>query len=200
MSEAPNSLNIDVRKYFSQQREYRGVLGLSQLPRLQALLADNGDSSDIRVDLQFEKNSQNECFITGTIEAELILVCQRCLGDLPYHLQTRLAVRVLEVLQASGDRELEADELEVVLSEQGRLDLRALIEDEVILSLPIVSSHDAADCNQQLSAFRTSAEAQSADRQNKPFAALEALKEQLQAEKQKLKSVVGKGARGDKPK
>ena len=201
MSQAANPRNIDVRRYFSQQREYRASFRLSLFPRLQALLSeDNDDTKVITVDLQFEKNPQGECFISGNIEAELTLICQRCLGDLPHQLHTQLAVQVVEELQTAGDRELDADELEVVLSEHGRLDLLSLIEDEVILSLPIVSFHEDAACSQDLQAFREAAQNKAPAKESSPFASLEGLKKQLQAEKQKLESTAGKASRTSKRK
>lgn len=206
MSQAANPRNIDVRRYFSQQREYRASFRLSLFPRLQALLAENENEKDsedsrvIRVDLQFEKDPQGDCFITGDIEAKLTLICQRCLGELPHQVHAKLAVQVVEVLQTAGDRELDADELEVVLSDHGRLDLLSLIEDEVILSLPIVSYHEAPDCSEDLQTYRETARKKPLAKENSPFASLEGLKRQLQAEQQKLEGTAGKGSRARKRK
>ena len=79
------------------------------------------------------------------IEANPTLICQRCLA--PY-------VQLLEseglMFLARNDAELERwesdDPLIDVIVAEGRLEVQMLIEDELLLSLPVVPRHDDDDC------------------------------------------------------
>ncbi len=79
-------------------------------------------------------------FIEGTLE----LTCQRCLGPLAQ------AVEVDHVLLLARDatelERLDAEpECDAILAE-GKLDLLALVEDEVLLSLPLAAMHAEGEC------------------------------------------------------
>jgi len=190
MSPAATQHQIDVRKFFAQQADYQASFKLSFFPRLTGLLAqDDNKHAEIRVDLQFRKDAQGDCFVSGNIQSQLSLTCQRCLQSVAFPINSELHIQVVESLQEAGDRELDADELELVVSEQGRLDLLTLIEDEVMLSLPIVIYHEDADCNQTLSDFREAEIRHARDDMKKPFAELAGLKKQLQAQKHKFKAL-----------
>jgi uncharacterized protein len=61
--------------------------------------------------------------------------------------------------------------------EQG-LDVLAVIEDELLLSLPLVPMHEEADCSDALNAYQHKREAEesAAEPTQNPFAVLAALK------------------------
>jgi uncharacterized protein len=191
MSPAAAQHQVDARKFFAQQADYQARFKLSLFPRLRELLVQEAENSsmEIRAELQFRRDDQGGCFIRGRIRVQLALACQRCLQSVPYPIDSELHIQVVENLQEAGDRELNPDELELVVSEQGKLDLLSLIEDELILSLPIVIYHEAEDCNQALTAFREAETRHAFEDGRKPFAELAGLKKQLQAQKRKLKSL-----------
>ncbi|MBS0315580.1 MAG: DUF177 domain-containing protein [Proteobacteria bacterium] len=109
------------------------------------------------------------------LEADAVvpLTCQRCLGrvDVP------LAVDRVFRFVADEDTAAAEDEIseEDVLVQSHGFDLRALVEDELLLALPLVPMHEACPTPVKLSA-RDAAfdEAEAAD--PGPFAALERLK------------------------
>jgi len=100
--------------------------------------------------------------------AELALVCQRCLGPV----STRLDVQ--RSFMFAPDEMLAADAEDDVLAMTRSLDLRALVEDELLLALPLVPRHDV--CPEPLP-LRARDEAEPAQSEPPhPFAALAALK------------------------
>jgi uncharacterized protein len=107
-------------------------------------------------------------------DAALPLTCQRCLGPVlaPVHIDAHFIFMPDEAAAAALDDESEDD----VLALSSALDLHALIEDELLLALPLVPRHDACPHAVQLSAQDGGFDAAS---QNKvhPFAALGALKD-----------------------
>jgi uncharacterized protein len=169
---------IDVRKFFSQEAHLKASLPLEVCKRLEPYLskAEGFGKSKIDVNLAFIKDDQGHYILDGKIESTLFLPCQRCLRGLEHSLSSEFSVQVLDELKVSGDRELAENELEVVLSHEGNLELLALVEDELILSLPLVIYHDKTDCNPKLVSIQESGRK---TLESKPFAELELLKEQL---------------------
>ncbi|MBA4178351.1 MAG: hypothetical protein C0505_17605 [Leptothrix sp. (in: Bacteria)] len=106
--------------------------------------------------------------------AEVPLQCQRCLQPLTESLQVRRRFRFVRSEDEAErlDEECEDD----VLALPPRLDLRALLEDELILALPIVPRHEVCPDPLPLPAEDTAAEEAPAPN---PFAALAALRGRL---------------------
>ena len=79
-------------------------------------------------------------------QADVWLTCQRCLQSftVPLHINQRIRFVRGEAEAEALDAEIEDD----VLALSKSLDLRALVEDELLLALPIVPRHDA--CPQPL--------------------------------------------------
>lgn len=100
----------------------------------------------------------------------LPLVCQRCLQPVLTALDVQRSFLFVEGEAAAA--ELDADSEDDVLALTRELDLRELVEDEFLLSLPLVPKHD--DCPIPLLAASAGAEP-SLERPN-PFAALAVLK------------------------
>jgi uncharacterized protein len=74
--------------------------------------------------------------------AEVVLQCQRCLEPLPVALAVDRRIRFVEG-EDEAER-LDADSEDDVLALEPATDLHALLEDELILALPLVPRH--ADC------------------------------------------------------
>ena len=112
-----------------------GRLGLDALPRL----AQTGCSAAL-VDfvLKGEINERGRAGLHLCLTGSLRLQCQRCLGDVesPLRLDARLelAASEEEVLAAEDDVD------RVVASRE--TDVAALVEDEVLLALPMVAKHE----------------------------------------------------------
>jgi DUF177 domain-containing protein len=98
----------------------------------------------------------------------LQLICQRCLGVLAYPLS--LNRRLMLVPDEQGLPKIEEEDVDVdCIVAQSEMDVSALIEDEIILGLPIAPSHDWGHCAGALHP------ADSAGDERGPFSALAAL-------------------------
>lgn len=105
-------------------------------------------------------------------DAGVPLVCQRCLTpvDTPLHADRWFRFVADEDTAALEDEEAEED----VLVASRDFDLRALVEDELLMELPITPRHETCPVPVALSAADPDFDA-AGERPN-PFAALEALK------------------------
>ena len=84
------------------------------------------------------KNGAGRPTLTIKVDGSLRLICQRCTGPLEYPLalmsQLEFAATEAEILDAT-------DEMDRVLAGQA-MDIASLVEDEIILALPIAPSHE----------------------------------------------------------
>lgn len=105
--------------------------------------------------------------------------CQRCLGpvDVPINVDRKFRFVDNEAIAEQQDDESEEDVLVI-----GReFDLLALIEDEILLDLPLVARHDTCPVTVNLVAMDADFDEQTA--KPKPFAVLEQLKDKVSAHK-----------------
>lgn len=146
--------HIDPFRYAEQGLALAGTLKISDMPRLcgNVLLSDGGIDSDggrdkVEVELQFGVDEQGVPFLKGHLTARPVLQCQRCMEPFTYEIMSDFVLGIVNTLD-------EADELpkhyEPALTVEGSLALKELIEDEVILNLPIVPKHRDHDCKVKL--------------------------------------------------
>lgn len=146
---------------------------LAQLERLAQALAAPTDAAvawSATASLRPVTGGEPEMWLSLQARAEVPLQCQRCLQALTEPLQVDRRFRFVrnEEEAAELDEESEDD----VLALPPRLDLVALLEDELILALPIVPRHEV--CPQPLPQPLDDAPAEEAAPH--PFAALAALR------------------------
>jgi uncharacterized protein len=96
-------------------------------------------------------------------------ICQRCLGpaEIPVTLERSFRFVANEELAEEQDDESEED----VLVESREFDLKALIEDELLMAMPLVARHDVCPTEVKLVVEDPDFEAQSGQKQH-PFAVL----------------------------
>jgi len=128
--------HISPRKFAHSGVEIRAGLPVSALSRLQDLLAD--DSGQASVELTFFTDGQRNHCLTGHAAADLTLVCQRCLKPLVLSIQCQL-----NLMMVDSDKEAErlSAPWEPWLVDNEQVDLYQLIEDELLLALPLVARH-----------------------------------------------------------
>jgi uncharacterized protein len=154
--------------------EVKGVWPVSRMQRFSASLLN--DSGDVQVDLRFGRHGKLRT-LSGELSVCLNVTCQRCLQAMQYPLQTQINLALIK-------DDAEADELpaefEPLLLEAEEMNLAAVIEDELLLALPLVLAHEH-DCSNflQQQAQRQKQEAAQAAEQkakNNPFAVLKDLR------------------------
>jgi uncharacterized protein len=162
--------SLDLARAARQTYGLEGRLPVKSLPRLTAALAS--DAGEVRVELELGLDPARRVTVTGSIDAELELQCQRCLEPV------RLAVHASPNLAwVKTDEQLAAlpDEYEPLLSADGDVDLKELVAEELLLALPLVPKHEGgAACGGFTEPAERSAEPEEV-RKN-PFAELAKLK------------------------
>jgi len=121
----------------------RGRLGIEILPRL----AQSGCSGSV---LDFvlagDINERGKPELRLAVDGSVRLQCQRCLGDMDFPLrfeaQLELAASEAEILSADDDVE------RIVAGRE--MNVADLVEDEVILALPMVPKHEHCRAAEEL--------------------------------------------------
>jgi len=147
-----------------------GFRKLADMERLSSQLVSNDGVVEARLD--FGRDSQGIRFVKGRLKTELALTCQRCLDTMRYPVDLAISLAIISTEDKAEELPEQYDPL--VLDSQ-LLSLTTLIEDEVILALPIVAMHPEAECTEHM-AKQTDDEG--ADKPH-PFAALAELKGKL---------------------
>ena len=76
------------------------------------------------------------------VEGSLQLTCQRCLGALEFPLQMEVALQLAATQEEMDAAPLEADGPESIVAGK-EMRVQALVEDEVLLAIPIAPRHEA---------------------------------------------------------
>ena len=173
----PDPLALDVLALCKADGALEGVWPLAALPRLGESFCAASDGSahwQPRGWLQPVIGGEPEIWLELQGSAEVPLQCQRCLQ--PIHQRLRAQRRFRFVRTEDEAARLDEDSEDDVLALPARLDLQALLEDELILALPIVARHDVCPDPLPLPADdELEGESPAAN----PFAALAALRGRL---------------------
>jgi len=123
-------------------RELQGLLPLSRMARLADVV--DAVTGDVEVELSFDVNSQNKPCVRGHIRTEVGLQCQRCMQDMIWPIDNQFE---LVVVESEAEAEQLGEDIDVLLVEEQLVSISDLVEDEILLNLPIVPKHKAGtDC------------------------------------------------------
>lgn len=133
---------IDSLEFAANGQQISGEIPLVAMSRLVDELSDTQGSLDYCV--QGGVNREGIAVLDVRVTGQCQLQCQRCLEGMDYivDLSSRLLLRDQESLDALEDDE---DEFDSVLAEK-HLDVVGLLEEEILLSLPIAPKHKAGSC------------------------------------------------------
>lgn len=165
----------DTRKIFLQEGNISGTLSLDRLPRFCKSLANKNGS--VSIELKFSLNNAKERLISGSLRAEVNVFCQRCLKPLAIALADDVNLALVRNDEAS--KQLDAA-LDPWICEDHKLDLAEMVEEQLILCMPLVSYHDSGDCvnlKNYVSGAHIEEDAASSVSKESPFAVLRSLKD-----------------------
>ncbi len=121
-------------------RSFRGEVPVSELMRLRPSLT----SADgcLKVELEFRLDERRVRTLSGCIEGSVDLVCQRCLESLMFPLDVEFKLGII-----SADEEINRlpDGYEPLLVTGEPLRTLDVIEDEVLLAVPVIPLHEGVD-------------------------------------------------------
>jgi uncharacterized protein len=167
--------HLDVAAFAAAQGQLSGEWLLASLHRLGTATSGPADASvvwTIRGERREQPPGTAEIWLHLRADITLELVCQRCLQGMPQALNVARSFRfVKDEAEAERLDELSEDD---VLALGHPLDLLALVEDELILALPLIPRHEV--CPHPLMA-QAGAPQGSPSREDNAFAVLATLRQ-----------------------
>ncbi|MEZ5492041.1 MAG: YceD family protein [Gammaproteobacteria bacterium] len=143
MSEAPLPAYVDARKAFAQKLSIAGQIELRKLERVAACTAEA--DGKVNAELSFSTDSAGRRRIRGEVSARLTLVCQRCLE--PVAEEIRETVDLVLVPDEAAAEAL-STEFDPWITEDHRIFLADLLDEQLLLGMPIVSYHKDGPCSE----------------------------------------------------
>lgn len=124
---------IDAWRAVTARRRYEGLLPLSALSRLAPMLADT--TGEVRYAIAFDRDERGSAYVEVVAEVALPLVCQRTLErfEFPVRIDQRLGL-----LRREEDEAGLPPGWEPLLVSGDVLEPRAVLEDELILAVPLI--------------------------------------------------------------
>ena len=161
---------IDPRKFAQQGLSLEGEILVSDLERLSEVSLSEADK--VQVVLDFGIDEEKHRRIAGDLNCKLTVSCQRCLEPVEIELNAQLNLAI--VWDEERAKQLPRT-LDPVILGEGQADLYTIIEEELLLDLPMVSYHEE-DCIEQTSFGEEVDEESESSSTSNPFQVLEQLK------------------------
>ena len=134
---------IDNLDFARNGRTLSGNAPLAGFERLQdSLLSSQGV---VNYTLSGKIGVKGEPLLICSIDGKLVLQCQRCLEALEYPLHIESQLRLVQGATQFDDLD-DGDEDADSIPVSAEMDVLALVEDEILLSLPISPLHDPDHC------------------------------------------------------
>ncbi|MEJ2346922.1 MAG: YceD family protein [Gammaproteobacteria bacterium] len=135
----PDFLNVS--RLARQGVAFKGRVPIARLARLASILADADGEAE--AELAFSMDDQGIPVVRGRVTAPVALTCQRCLEPMEQVLASRF---VLGAVASEAEAERLPEEYEPLLVSGDRVATADLLEDELILAVPIVPMHEPERC------------------------------------------------------
>jgi len=160
---------LDFTRIADKGAEIKGKWPISGLQRLKELQVN--DEGDVEGEMTFGRRAKVR-YVTGTISGVLALTCQRWMQPMDLALKTEFK---LAMVQTEEQAERLPEEFEPLLVDEDKMSVPQMLEEELLLAIPLVAMHDT-DCSDFiLEQKQWQAENESVQEKKNPFSVLKNL-------------------------
>jgi uncharacterized protein len=131
----PQAEVIDGLQFARGTLEQRGTVGMERLPRLAKL---HGLTEGLGYHLRGGRADNGKPCLRLSVQGSIELPCQRCLDPIQVPIAIEAELQLAESLREISEAD---DEIDRVLASR-QMSVGELVEDEVILALPMVPRHE----------------------------------------------------------
>jgi len=140
---------IDGLEFARARSRLNGAWPVAEFPRLRDVLRT--DTGSLRYELQGVPEAQGRPALRLRVEGALQLSCQRCLGALAFPVRLDVVLRLAPTQEEVDAEPLDAEGPECIVA--GReMPVREMVEDEVLLAVPIAPRHAACEGGERMDA------------------------------------------------
>ncbi len=163
-----------------QSYQGAGFLEISALPRVaeDASSVEPGDGFQWELKTHFANSpgSEPQQILELAVKGRIHLVCQSCLQDCGLDLAQQSRFVIVATEEEADTFPMEDDQQEPLVASQ-HFDLLGLIEDEILLSIPLIPKHPEGACQPHTSSFGGVGEASDvSEKPQNPFNILKNMK------------------------
>lgn len=163
---------IEPLRLARQGAHIHGSLPLAAMARLQQAVHEATGEAEFKLEFRREANGIQS--IMGDFSVTVSMICQRCLQPMAVNVSGDIQ---LGIVRGGQEAEQLPPGYEPLQVDEGPLKLQDLIEDELLLALPIAPRHSQTQCLLSNMADAEAGQPASADRQRQyPFTELATLK------------------------
>ena len=158
----------------------RGVLDLSQMNRLCNLLTN--EQGSVKASLFFTTDDHNRPIVKINFSTTVCMECQRCLDAVQFNLSATTTLAIIHSESQVDDLPEQYEPLIIHKDDNDYMPLLPLIEDELLLALPLVAYHKNDACGKVNGTVTTNSSDQlvcdkeNTTQRNHPFSILTQLK------------------------
>ena len=155
LSAEPSALK---RVDFCAPQSYQGAgfLSIPDLPRVaeeaSSVVAGDGFDWEVRTHFEDSPGSEPHQIMNLGLKGRIHLICQRCLQDCAVDLEENRRFVLVATEEEADAYPLDDEEQEPLVASQ-QFNLLETIEDEVLLSLPLIPKHPDGFCEPHASTF-----------------------------------------------
>lgn len=132
---------VDPLRLAEQGRRIEGRIKLERLSRLGSLLSSQ--KGEVIIDVEFGVGADGIPALRGTLSAQLEMYCQRCMTPAQFAIEAGINLGIVKNEQEAA---LLPDEYEPLQVEHEPTHFGDIVEDELILALPIAPMHEKSEC------------------------------------------------------
>ena len=136
-------ITIDPFKSAQRRLECEGVFKLSEMDRLRSVC--DTCSGQVKVNVKFNVDELGLFVLSGQASASVALTCQRCNEAFNEQLKVEFIFSPVKKPELAAELPSYYDAIE--LDENGEVNLRELVEDELLLAIPLIPRHQLEDCS-----------------------------------------------------
>ena len=134
-----NEFVIDAISFARKSESLQGKIAISSLTRVRDDLASTQGEIEFR--LQGGMDGRQRPSLILSISGQGTLTCQRCLADMAHRLDVRSQLVLVTSETELPDLDDEDQDVDVVVA-SSKLNVLDLLEDEIMLALPLAPKHD----------------------------------------------------------
>lgn len=165
---------VEPRKLADQGGLISGQTTVSALPRLSEF--EHSQSQPVQVALTFERDAdEGQRIVHGTVSTELVMTCQRCLEPVSCVVTAQVH---LALVWSEDEIQVLPERYDPWLVTEEKMPLATLLEEELLLALPLVATHEQCPTRLPEGAEPEggASDETSAEKADNPFAVLASLK------------------------
>ena len=171
MSSSNSPQHLDVKAFATNQSTLSGEVDLHSMPRLRADCAEEVSGKvtwSAQGELRPASDGHDAAWMHLQAKTEVPLTCQRCLKTVEQALAVDRSFRFVKDEATAEAQDDESEEDLLVISKD--FDLLALVEDELLMALPLVPMHTS--CQSEHAPTSKDDSGADADAKPNPFAVL----------------------------